>query len=142
MLNKWKYFMNQHKFISEKSSNYIFLMCTFLHLLFKLLSHHKFLNLTCHSQWILCYKFYVLWDFIMCNIPFTMIKNLFWCYFIMLKAFNFDQSSNLFSKLFIRNCNNLNILNSFHLVKIILNFFRIHILTSPDDHIFLPSNNW
>lgn len=115
-------------------------MFSFFDLLFKLLSHYYFLRFSSHCHGKLSKEFYILGNFVMSDVSFAMIKNLPACNFVVLKTLDFDQSSNFLSEDWIRHSNDLHILNSVHLVDKILDFFRIYILPSSNDHIFFPSN--
>ena len=124
-----------------KSFNQILFMLPFLHLLLELFSHYELLRLSSHCQGKLSHEFYVFWYLVMGNVTFTMIEDLFACNLIVFQTFYLYQSDYFFAKFLIRNSNDLNVLYAIHLEDVILNFLRINVLASSDNHVFFSSNN-
>ena len=123
-----------------KSSNDVLLMCTSFYFLLKPLFHDVLLHFTRNCQRIFSHKFDIFGNLVMGDVSFAVVENLPCSYLIMLKAFNFYYNDNFLSKLLVWNTNDLSILYSIHFKYIVLYLFRIHILTSSDDHILLSSD--
>lgn len=105
----------------------------------QIFTHFVFLLLTSHCCRKASHKFHILRDlvvgyFVLAEFIYVVVENVG-------TVIKFDQSNCLFTIFWIRDSNNLDIVNSWHSPQILLYLLRINVLASSDDHVLDSTHN-